>query len=60
MLVEEKDFASDKLTHDVVELLENSEKRLELQKNIAKFAKPDANKVIYDEIKSVMANKSKK
>ena len=60
VLVEEKDFASDKLTADVVELLEKNEKRLELQKNIAKFAKPDANRVIYDEIKSVMAKKNKK
>lgn len=59
-MVEEKDFENGYLTKKVVELLENSEKRAKIAKEIKAFARPDANRVIYDEIKSVMAVKKTK
>lgn len=51
LLVEEKDFASGKLTDAARKLLSNSEKRIAMGKNIRSFAVEDANGVIFDIIK---------
>ena len=51
-MVEEKDFDSGKLTKVIKNLLDDGAKREELAENIKKFAKKDANKIIYDEIMS--------
>ena len=58
-MVEEKDFDSGKLTESVKYLLDNSAKRAELAENIKKFAKNDANKIIYDEIMATVEKKKK-
>ena len=50
MLVQESEFPSGKLTSAVEELLEDGQKREKIGENIKTFAKPDANKIIYDEI----------
>lgn len=51
LLVEEKEFASNKLTQAARELLSDKEKRAMFEKNIKAFAVEDANKVIYDIVK---------
>ena len=56
-LVEESEFESGRLTEVVEELLNNKEQRKSLEEKITAFAKPDANRIIYDEIKKVMAEK---
>ncbi len=56
-LVEESEFESGKLCRDTVKLLDDLNLRRTFEEKIKAFAKPDANKVIYDEIKSVMAEK---
>ena len=50
VLVEEKDFASGKLTESLESLLADENMRDELSKNIKTFAKSEANRVIYEEI----------
>jgi UDP-N-acetylglucosamine--N-acetylmuramyl-(pentapeptide) pyrophosphoryl-undecaprenol N-acetylglucosamine transferase len=57
MLVEEKDFSSGKLTESVDVLLSDEAKRSEIGEKIKKFAKNEANKTIYEEIKKVIAEK---
>ena len=57
MLVEEKDFSSGKLTESVDALLSDEAKRSEIGEKIKKFAKNEANKTIYEEIKKVIAEK---
>ena len=52
-LVEESEFESGKLLRETEALLGNAQKRAELEKNIIGLAKPDANRVIYDEIRSL-------
>ena len=59
-LVEEKNFEFGELEKKVVELLDDSDKRAKLGIGIAAFARPDANRVIYDEIKNIIAEKKKK
>lgn len=54
VLVEESQFESGKLTEAVNSLLECAEKRAQLSDNIKAFAKPDANKIIYDEILKIV------
>ena len=56
-LVQESEFESGRLQSAVVELLDSPEKRREMGEKITAFAKPDANRIIYDEIKRVMAEK---
>ena len=56
-LVQESEFESGRLLSAVVELLDSPEKRREMGEKITAFAKPDANRIIYDEIKRVMAEK---
>jgi UDP-N-acetylglucosamine:LPS N-acetylglucosamine transferase len=56
-LVEECDFENGKLTESVDLLLSDGAKRAELGANIKKFANPDANRRIYEEIKKVIAEK---
>ena len=60
ILVEEKDFETGKLISAVETLLSDEKKRRELSENIKAFAKPDANRVIYDEIISVINSKKRK
>ena len=57
VLVQESEFESGRLLSAVVELLDSPEKRREMGEKITAFAKPDANRIIYDEIKRVMAEK---
>ena len=56
-LVQESEFESGKLLECVEELLGNAEKRREMGEKIATFAKPDANRIIYEEIKRIMSEK---
>ena len=42
------------LEGEIVRLLDNAEEREKLKKNIPAFAKPDANKIIYDHIVSLV------
>ena len=56
-LVQECEFESGSLLSTVVELLDSADKRREMGEKITAFAKPDANRIIYDEIKKVMAEK---
>ena len=56
-LVQESEFESGRLLTAVVELLDSPEKRRDMGEKITAFAKPDANRIIYDEIKRVMAEK---
>ena len=57
ILVEESEFASGRLCDATVQLLSNQTLRDEIGDKIKAFARPDANKVIYNEIKAVMASK---
>lgn len=57
ILVEESQYGSNALRDAVVELLENSDRRKTLERNIADFAVEDANEVIYGEIMSVVGGK---
>jgi len=57
LLVEECDFGKGKLTESVDMLLADGAKRAELGENIKKFANPDANRRIYEEIKRVIKEK---
>ena len=56
-LVEESAFSG--LLGKVESLLSDKEKRAEFEKNIKSFAKPDANRVIYEKIKEVILRKKK-
>ncbi len=50
-MVEEKDFSSGKLRLTLEELLNNNDACEKMSERIKMFARPDSNKVIYDEIK---------
>lgn len=56
-LVQDCEFESGKLRDVVEELLSNDEKRASFSREIVAFAKPDANKVIYNEIKKTVEDK---
>ena len=53
-LVEEKDLASGKLEKTVERLLRNDGLRRQLSEKIKDFAEPDANEMIYNEIKNLL------
>ena len=57
LLVEEKFFAEGRLTCYVTDLLDSPELRADIAEKIKAFAKPDANRIIYDEIKRIIAEK---
>lgn len=64
-LVDEKKVCKDASVVDVKHLISETERLLEseqareaLMGEVVKFARPDANKVIYDEIKAIIKNKS--
>ncbi len=57
LLVEESEFAKGKLIESVDLLLSDDAKRNELGERIRKFANPDANRRIYEEIKKVIEEK---
>ena len=57
-LVEECDFASGKLTEETVLLLDDVSRRQALCESISTLAKPDANKVIFEEIKKLIDKKA--
>ncbi len=50
VLLEEKDLNGKSLTLAVKEILENEEKKKELEKNVSHFALRDANRRVYEEI----------
>lgn len=50
VMMEEKDITTENFAQEMNELVINAQKRNQLSKNIAEFAKLDANKLIYDEI----------
>lgn len=52
-LVQESEF--ERLTVCVEELLNSKEKRVDLQNNVKRFAKPDANRIIYEKIIEVVS-----
>ena len=58
-LVEESEFESGKLTEAAERLLLDADERVQMCKRIKAFAKPDANRVIYEEILKTVQNKSK-
>lgn len=58
-LVEESEFEGGKLCKNTVELLDSPEKRGALEKKVLDFGKPDANRIIYEEIKKVISDKKK-
>ena len=65
-LVDDKKISKDESVVDVERLITETERllgseqaRAELISNICSFAKPDANRVIYEEIKKIMAEKTK-
>ena len=65
-LVDDKKISKDESVVDVERLITETERllgseqaRAELISNISSFAKPDANRVIYEEIKKIMAEKKK-
>ncbi|MBE6547753.1 MAG: UDP-N-acetylglucosamine--N-acetylmuramyl-(pentapeptide) pyrophosphoryl-undecaprenol N-acetylglucosamine transferase [Ruminococcaceae bacterium] len=55
VMVQESEFESGKLEREVVKLLSDAEQRERLGKNILAFAQPDANRIIYEEIKKLLA-----
>jgi UDP-N-acetylglucosamine--N-acetylmuramyl-(pentapeptide) pyrophosphoryl-undecaprenol N-acetylglucosamine transferase len=59
-LVEESEFESGKLTCEVERLLGDDGARSAFCNKIKAFARPDANRVIYEEIKNIMKNKKTK
>lgn len=59
-LVQECEFASGKLTEAFEKLIGDENRRAKLSDCIRAFAKPDANRVIYDEIMKVIEEKAKK
>ena len=58
-LVEESEFESGKLTEAAERLLLDANERVQMSERIKAFAKPDANRVIYEEILKTVKNKSK-
>lgn len=55
-LVQESEF--DTLTDKVESLLANADSRAQLQENVKAFAKPDANREIYEKVKDVISKKN--
>lgn len=58
-LVEESEFESGKLTRVSEGLLLDAKARMNMCQRIKAFAKPDANRIIYEEIVKTIQNKSK-
>ncbi len=58
-LVQESEFATGKLTKTVDELLANGERCRTMAEKIKCFGKPDAGKLIYEEIKRTVESKKK-
>lgn len=56
-LVEESEFGEGKLLEETELLLSDGEKRMKLGERILTLAKPDANRVIYEEIKRAIEGK---
>ena len=54
VLVEEHELTSGKLESEAVRLLSDDSVRRSLCENIASFAEPEANKIIYEEIKKII------
>jgi UDP-N-acetylglucosamine--N-acetylmuramyl-(pentapeptide) pyrophosphoryl-undecaprenol N-acetylglucosamine transferase len=52
-IIEEKDLTPELLTEKVSELIENTEKRLEIGKNALKLAKPQSKQIICDIIEKL-------
>ena len=59
LLVEEKDFSSEELIRATVSLLDDAQRRAAMSEKIKTFAKPDSNRIIYEEIVKTVQNKSK-
>lgn len=57
-LVEESEFDSGKLTEEATLLLSDDARRQALSESISALAKPDANRVIYEEIKKLIDRKA--
>ncbi len=55
VLVQESELSSGKLEAEAVRLLSDESLRKKLGKNIIPFAEPDANRIIYEEIKKLAA-----
>jgi UDP-N-acetylglucosamine--N-acetylmuramyl-(pentapeptide) pyrophosphoryl-undecaprenol N-acetylglucosamine transferase len=53
-LLEEKNLSSESLTLAVKGILENEERKNELEKNVSLFALEDANRRVYEEIISTI------
>ena len=60
VLMEEKDVSADSLWAEIENLLVDTKKRGELEKNIKQFARLDANKVIFDEIMKLVEDRKNK
>jgi UDP-N-acetylglucosamine--N-acetylmuramyl-(pentapeptide) pyrophosphoryl-undecaprenol N-acetylglucosamine transferase len=60
MVVEEKDLTVEGLTALVSKLLSDDELRENMSKNVGKFARSDANKLIYDEVINLVSSYTKK
>ncbi len=58
-LVEEKDFVSGRLIEETKALLSDPKKRMTMGSGIMNFAKPNANLLIYEEIKRIIENSQK-
>ena len=60
VMVQETQYGTGALTSELCRLLDNSDARAELEKNIKSFAVSDANEVIYAEIMRTVKEKSSK
>ena len=58
-LIEESEFDGGKLTSATERLLSSKAEREQMRENIKAFAKPEANRIIYEEIIKTIQNKSK-
>lgn len=59
LIIREGDDCGDRLCAAVIELCEHPESRAKMEKNIKKFASPDANRMIYNDIVKLVKNKKK-
>ena len=58
-LVQESEFEGGRLTRCTEDLLSHKAQRAQMSENIKAFAKPEANRIIYEEIVKTIQNKSK-
>ena len=59
LLVEESEFTYDSINEAVTRVYSDTELREKMSENIEKFAKPDVDKRIYEEITRLIRNKAK-